>query len=270
MKAVFLVDNNGTETLEGEWGLSVYIETDALNILLDTGASALFIENAKKLGKDLTKIDVGVLSHAHDDHSTGIPDFFKVNNKAKFYLRKPAVANCYSYEEGEYQYIGIPEEILTEYAERVVLADGDVELAPGIYLIPHKTPGLESIGVRENMFLKTDNGYRPDDFAHEQSLVIETEKGLVIFNSCCHGGTMNILREVEETLPGKDIYALIGGFHLYNKTEDEVRSVGRALKEHGLRYVCTGHCTGDEAYAILEEELGDILHPMYCGMEMTI
>ena len=81
---------------------------------------------------------------------------------------------------------------------------------------------------------------------------------------------MNIIREVEDTLPGKDIYALIGGFHLYNKTEDEVRSVGRALKEHGLRYVCTGHCTGDEAYAILEEVLGDILHPMYCGMEMTI
>ena len=193
MKAVFLVDNNGTETLEGEWGLSVYIEANTLNILLDTGASALFTENAEKLGKDLTKIDVGVLSHAHDDHSTGIPEFFKVNSKAKFYLRKPAAANCYSYEEGEYKYIGIPEEILTEYADRVVLADGDVKLAPGIYLIPHKTPGLESIGIRENMFLKTEDGYRPDDFAHEQSLVIETEKGLVIFNSCCHGGTMNII-----------------------------------------------------------------------------
>ena len=28
--------------------------------------------------------------------------------------------------------------------------------------------------------------------------------------------------------------------------------------------------TGDEAYEILKEELGEILHPMYCGMKMEI
>ncbi len=270
MKAVILVDNNGTECLTGEWGLCVYIETKAADILLDTGASALFIENAEKLGKDLKKVDAAVLSHAHWDHANGIADFLNVNSRAKFYLRKPIAPNCYSYEDGEYGYIGIPENVLSDYSERIVLAEGDVTIAPGAYLIPHKTAGLEQIGIRENMFLKTEYGYKPDDFAHEQSLVIETPKGLVIFNSCSHGGTMNILREVEETLPGKNIYALIGGFHLYNKTEDEVRTVGRALKEYGIKYVCTGHCTGDEAYAVLKEELGEILHPMYCGMEIEI
>ena len=122
--------------------------------------------------------------------------------------RKPIAPNCYSYEDDEYSYIGIPENVMSDYGDRIVLAEGDVTIAPGVYLIPHKTAGLEQIGIRENMFLKTKYGYKPDDFAHEQSLVIETSKGLVIFNSCSHGGTMNILREVEETFPEKNIYAL--------------------------------------------------------------
>ena len=49
----------------------------------------------------------------------------------------------------------------------------------GVYLIPHKTPGLQEIGKREMMYLKTPQGFVPDNFSHEQSLVIDTDKGLV-------------------------------------------------------------------------------------------
>lgn len=52
-----------------------------------------------------------------------------------------------------------------------------------------------------------------DDFSHEQSLVLDTKEGLVIFNSCSHGGADVIIREAEAAFPGKQIYGLIGGFH---------------------------------------------------------
>jgi 7,8-dihydropterin-6-yl-methyl-4-(beta-D-ribofuranosyl)aminobenzene 5'-phosphate synthase len=66
------------------------------------------------------------------------------------------------------------------------------------------------------MFVRTDSGFKPDDFSHEQSLVLETDMGLIIFNSCSHGGAVNIINEIKSTFPGKHIYGLIGGFHLFN------------------------------------------------------
>ena len=94
----------------------------------------------------------------------------------------------------------------------------------------------------------TESGWLPDNFSHEQSLVIETEKGLVIVNSCSHGGAVNIIREIKETFPQKHIYGLVGGFHLFNKSDDEIRKVAQEIKNIGIDYVCTGHCTRERAF----------------------
>ena len=51
MLATVLIDNISCGEMEGEWGLSIYIEYNEKNILLDTGASDLFAKNAKKLGR---------------------------------------------------------------------------------------------------------------------------------------------------------------------------------------------------------------------------
>ena len=66
-----------------------------------------------------------------------------------------------------------------DYADRIEFATGDYRLCDGVYLIPHKTPGVQEIGKREMMYLKTPQGFVPDNFSHEQSLVIDTDKGLV-------------------------------------------------------------------------------------------
>lgn len=168
------------------------------------------------------------------------------------------------------KYIGIPKKILEEYPDRFVFAKDDTKIADGVYLIPHKTPNLEKIGRREHMYQRRADGWHPDNFSHEQSLVFETDKGLVIFNSCSHGGAANIINEVARTFPDKEVHAIIGGFHLYNKSAAEVREFAKRVKETGIQYVCTGHCTGDKAYAILKEELGDKLHQLRCRLVVEI
>lgn len=268
MRAVVLVDNIACEGLSGEWGLSIFIEYNDKRILLDTGASGLFAENAGKLGFKLEDVDYAVISHAHYDHSNGMAEFFKHNSRAKFFLREAADENCYKIEDGEYKYIGLPENILKEFPDRIEPVSGDFELTEGVYLIPHKTPDLKRIGIRENMVRKTSGGWIPDDFSHEQSLVFDTQQGLVIFNSCSHGGAANIINEIKQTFPGKRVYGIIGGFHLFNKTEDEVRNLAAKIKETGIEYVCTGHCTEEKAYGILEEELGEKLHQLHVNLEM--
>ncbi len=62
------------------------------------------------------------------------------------------------------------------------------------------------------MYQKTKLGWKPDNFCHEQSLVLDTDSGLVIFNSCSHGGVVNIINEVKAAFPEQKITALIGGF----------------------------------------------------------
>ena len=55
--------------LQAEHGLSLYIETSGHRLLFDTGASDLFIRNARLLHIDLQKVDYLILSHGHSDHT---------------------------------------------------------------------------------------------------------------------------------------------------------------------------------------------------------
>lgn len=268
MKATVLTDNIGTESLPGEWGLSIYIETGSLNILLDCGASALFRQNAESLGLDIAAVDMAVLSHAHYDHADGMADFFRHNRRAKFYLQSAAAENCYKIEEGEYKYIGLPSHILQDFAPRIQQVDGPFQLANGVWLLPHATPGLAEAGKQANMYRLCNGEWQPDDFAHEQSLVFERPEGLVVFNSCSHGGVLNIIREAEEQL-GRPVCRLIGGFHLYQQTPQQVQTLAGQLRQAGLTAIHTGHCTGEAAFDILQQELGQTVQQLRVGLEIT-
>ncbi len=268
MKATVLTDNIKNCGLKGEWGLSIFIEYEDKKILLDTGASSLFYRNATALGLKIEEVDFAVLSHAHYDHSDGMPKFFEENKKAKFYLREGSAENCYGKKWIFSKYIGIKRGILESYKSRIELVRDKTELTDGVYLLGHSTPNLKEIGVKEGMYKKTQKKWLPDDFSHEQSLIFETEGGLVIFNSCCHGGADNIIKEAAEAFPDKKIKAIIGGFHLFNKSEAVVREFAKRVKETGISEVYTGHCTGDKAFSILKEELGEKVRQLKVGLVM--
>lgn len=270
MKTVMsvVIDNKACNGLKGEWGLSIVVDYKGKKILVDAGASDLFIDNMAKLNIDIRDIDYAMLSHAHFDHANGIPAFFKKNDKAKFYIRETTKDNCYAKRLFFYKYIGIPKRMMDEYDDRIEVVSGDYKLMDGVYLLPHKTANLENIGKKEKMYLKTDNGYVFDNFAHEQSLVVDTDKGLVIINSCSHGGAVNIINEVKNTFKDKHIYGIIGGFHLYNKKDAEVLEVAECIKDTGIEFVCTGHCTEERAYNILKGVLKDKLIQLHSGLIM--
>lgn len=265
MKITVVIEDSAPETLLKEWGLSLHIAFQGKNYLLDTGASSNFLKNAEKLGVDIADVDYAVLSHAHDDHSNGIDGFFAVNEMAPLYLRNGTAENCYRQEGSEMLYEGIMKGTLNRYKDRIVYVQGDYKIAENVYLIPHKTPGLEKIGERSKMYVEINGEMIFDDLSHEQSLVFVTEKGLVIFNSCSHGGADVIIREVAETFKGKDVLAMIGGFHLFETAGKEVRELAESLKHTGVKKIYTGHCTGKKAYSILSQALGPIVSDLDTG-----
>ena len=101
----------------------------------------------------------------------------KRNRHAKFYLQKSCAENCYAYEEGRFRYIGIPKDLLTAYQDRLIYADGDAALCDGVYAVAHKRKNREKKSVSGSRCIRRKNGgFLPDNFDHEQSLVLETEK----------------------------------------------------------------------------------------------
>lgn len=309
MKATVIIDNITHNVLIAEWGLAFYIEYECqkysdcqengdapelCRILLDTGASDSFADNAAALGIDLAAVDFAVLSHAHYDHANGMAAFFERNQAAPFYIGAGAAENCYHGYGPDARYIGLPQGILAAYPDRIKFADDEIrQIAPGITLIGHRKKylaehdiDLGKIGEKADMYIcqsaetaecghaaddtvfsDKENGliWRPDSFDHEQSLVFETEKGLVVFNSCCHGGADNIINEISDLYPEQKIYAIIGGFHLFETPDDEVIGFAKRLRDTGVEKVITGHCTGEHACEILSQELGDMVETLYTG-----
>jgi len=270
MRAKILIDNIAAENFTGEWGLAVWIEYENHKLLLDTGTTGVFAENARKMDICLNEAELCVISHGHYDHANGLKAFFRENNHAKAYFRDTAQKHYYGVKEGKRRYIGVNREIFREYAERLEFARGNVRLLPGVWLIPHSSAGLEKIAARSDLYVRRLLRMKPDNFSHEQSLVFETEKGLVIFNSCSHAGPDNIIAEVTAAFPGKQICALIGGLHLYKLTDDEVRAFAERLRKTGVQKVLTGHCTGQRAFEVLQEELGEVVQQLYTGMEIEL
>lgn len=294
--------------LQPEWGLSAFIEFNGHRILLDTGASRNFIANAVAMGMDLSTVDAGILSHAHYDHAGGMEEFFKVNDHACFYLHEGASENCYSRHRFlglfSYQkYIGIHRGWLKRYSDRIIFvgssarkaandsshastncptcdsasksSDSIAEILPGVFLVGHSdsvfsAENRAAIATRNGLSIKENGKYIPDNFNHEQSLVFDTPKGLFIMNSCSHGGADNIVKEVQAAFPGKKIYAILGGFHLYRTADPQVRKFAERLLTLDVQKIYTGHCTGDHAFEILKEVLGNRAEQMYTGMEIEV
>jgi len=270
MKATILIDNIGSGELQGEWGLSLHIQYNGKTFLLDTGASDRFLENAGRLGIEISEVDYAILSHAHYDHTNGLDAFLSVNSKAPVFLSPLAEENCYAGLGFLSKYIGMPKGVVGMHAERIRRPEGVTEVCDGVYLVPHSTAGLGKIGRRNHLLVRRGYRYLPDDFSHEQTLVFRTEKGLVLLNSCSHAGADVITEEVLNVFPGEHIAAYIGGLHLFRMSEQEVNAVADKLAACNIDRIYTGHCTGQKAFEILRARFGNRIAQFECGMEILL
>jgi len=278
MDITVLMENLGPETLACEHGLAVHIQYKGHSILLDTGSSGAFADNARTLGVDLAGVELGVLSHGHYDHADGLRAFFRENASAPVYIRKGAMGAYYSVRSGTPKFIGIHREICRDYASRFVEVEGVYPLLDGVWLVENPAP--ESGAERaQHLYEKVgEDRFVEDSFAHEHSLVLEGDEGLVVFNSCCHAGVANIAAHIAQTFPGRPIAAFLGGFHMMGATgtdsincsEEYIHAVADRLLRLNIGQIYTGHCTGTPAFRLLQERLGDRLNYMKTGERIRL
>ena len=216
-----LVENNLREGLAGlksAHGISIFVERDGKSFLLDTGPGDEFYHNAVALGKKIEDVDFAFISHGHYDHGGGLALFLEKNGKAPVYLSRQAMEERHVAKIAGVikKDVSIDPELARKYPGRFKYTEGKTEIAEGIFAVSgighaHPLPSGNAI-----LFRDSGNGLVPDDFAHEQALVIRERDGLIVFSGCCHNGVLNVIDAVKTQFPGEAVKAVIGGFHLYN------------------------------------------------------
>lgn len=258
----FLIENKTDHPgLVAEHGLSIYIEVDGKKLLFDTGASALYAENAKKLGIRLEEVEGLVISHGHYDHTEGVPHFCRINQNAPVYIHKEAFEETYGIKNGKLEEkpcsILWDEEERNSLDPRITCTEGPLWLSEDI-VISGTLPDVQGQNPTETFFIKTSDGtFVKDKMNHEQILVIRQKEGLYIFSGCSHKGILPVIACARRLFPGARIAALIAGLHLYSAGADERKKVVEKIIAEEIDKVIPVHCTGIHAICDLKTALGD-------------
>jgi 7,8-dihydropterin-6-yl-methyl-4-(beta-D-ribofuranosyl)aminobenzene 5'-phosphate synthase len=280
VKVTCLVDNAARRgsRLWGEHGLAFLIETEAGRVLFDTGQSGtVLLHNLAALGVEPESTDVLAISHAHHDHTGGLPALLERTRPGL-----PLYANLDLFRErfsrrgarrgGKLESIGLPL-VREALAARVSLhLDADPqEIQPGVWTTGEIAPRPEPMGSSAHHLVREGTGWVPDPYRDDMSLVIEVNSGLLLLCGCCHAGLLNTLYHVQRVfeLP---IVAIAGGTHLVNADPDHLRHAGQVLLEmEALRRVYLNHCSGEAAFHALLLALGpDVVHPCPAGAQLDL
>ena len=263
MEVYTLLDNVSSDPrLIAEHGLSLYIETKGLRILFDCGQSDAFAKNAEAMGIDLSLVDLMVLSHGHYDHGGGLRRFLELNEKAPIYLSPRAFEPHY---RGTETYIGLDQTLRD--CPRFRPVDQILRLHHRLTIYPAALMPTPFPAPSYGLNLLEDGQFRPDDFLHEQYLLIEEDGKDILFSGCSHRGILNLADCFQPDV-------LIGGFH-FKKLDPQsegrktLEEAAQILSSYPIRYG-TGHCTGAAQYEFLHSLMGDQVKYLSVGTHWTL
>jgi 7,8-dihydropterin-6-yl-methyl-4-(beta-D-ribofuranosyl)aminobenzene 5'-phosphate synthase len=203
--------------LKAEWGFSCFISGTQKTILFDTGGDGLtLLSNIKKLKITPEQVELIFLSHIHGDHTGGLLEFLKKNNKAKIFL---------------------PHSFPSLFKKEIT--------ALGTPYIEVKEP----TEICQSVFSTGELGTS----IQEQSLIIETGKGLVIITGCAHPGIVSIVKKAKE-LVNRNVYMVLGGFHLLGSSKEEIEGIVGEFRKMGVEKVAPCHCSGDKTRELFQQE----------------
>jgi 7,8-dihydropterin-6-yl-methyl-4-(beta-D-ribofuranosyl)aminobenzene 5'-phosphate synthase len=251
----------GRVNLLAEWGLSILIEADDYQILLDTGLSFSAAYNAITLGIDLSQIDKIVFSHGHFDHTGGLLHILKMLSGAVEVIAHPDIwALKYARRpEREEEYIGVPfpKEAAETLGASFNLTREPVWIGENIVTSGEIPMITEYEKIDPMLYVKEKGELKPDPLWDDQALFLKSEKGLIIILGCAHRGIINTIRHAQELTGVESIYAVIGGTHLISASPQRMDLTIAELWNFGVQKLGVSHCTGLLASAILAHMFGE-------------
>ncbi len=214
-------DNNPhTPGLTTGWGFSCLITGFEKTILFDTGGDGkVLLDNMERLGIDPTEIDMVFISHDHWDHTGGLKTLLQENGSVEV-------------------------QMLSSFSDEVK----ETVRACGAELVENDSLKMLFPRVHTTGSLGTT--------IPEQSLVLETEKGLIIITGCAHPGVVEIIQHVREHFH-QEIQMVFGGFHLEGVDDKILESIISQFRRTGVTIAGPCHCSGDRCRELFGKEYGE-------------
>ena len=251
----------------GEHGFAALIEHDGGALLFDTGQGATLLHNAQRMNRDLRRMSQVALSHGHYDHTGGLLALLRECGPKEVYAHPDVFLPRYRVKDtGESISIGIPftEDLLREEGAVFNTSSDFREIAPGIFLTG-EVPRVNCFEQGDSGLYGEAAGVTADPIKDDQSLVIRTEKGLLLLLGCCHAGIVNTVEFAVARMGVQDIAAIIGGTHLGFCSPSQLEETLKALRSYPIRKFSASHCTGFTASARLLREFPGRFHPAHVG-----
>ncbi len=259
--------------LMAEHGLGYYIEKDGFRMLFDTGQGLVFENNLKTLGIEIKGIGHTVLSHGHYDHSGGLEPLVTKNPGLKIFAHPEAFTPKYvSFDASNFAYIGLSKTKteLSALGAEIECHTEPFEIAPGI-MTSGEIPMRHDFETVESYFYKdSQEGKTPDSIIDDQSLVISTEKGLVVVLGCTHRGLINTLDQIVEITGLNRFHAITGGLHLGGADKKRLEKTAEALKKFKIEKMIVGHCTGIKSAVYLYNAFPEMIEFGTVGKTLMI
>jgi 7,8-dihydropterin-6-yl-methyl-4-(beta-D-ribofuranosyl)aminobenzene 5'-phosphate synthase len=186
------------------FGFSGIVKYKDRYLLFDTGGdSPTLLENMETLGIKPSQISSVVLSHIHGDHTGGLLGFLEKNSNVNVY---------------------VPASFPSSFKDEIKSTGASL------------TEVDEPAKISNNIYSTGELG----TFIKEQSLIIDSDKGLIVITGCAHPGIVEIIKKAKEQ-HNKSVYL----------------AIVKEFRKLGVEKVAPSHCTGEPAIHAFTEEYGD-------------
>lgn len=248
----------------GEWGFAALVEADGRRILFDTGnRPRTVLENAAELKVELAQVPEVVLSHNHWDHTGGLLTLRReLRGREPAALARVHVGRGLFWSRPSADGAGESNLALKNREDFVAAGlvfvehEGPQQILPGVWLtgpVPRVHPERNFGAPRR---VRTPDGLVEDTIPEDQSLVIDTDRGLVIVTGCGHAGIVNTAEYARKIVRAAPLHAVLGGLHLYSLDDERLDWTADKLRSFGLENLLGAHCTGIEAVYRIRRRAG--------------
>jgi 7,8-dihydropterin-6-yl-methyl-4-(beta-D-ribofuranosyl)aminobenzene 5'-phosphate synthase len=253
-----------------------YDDSSEFQFLFDVAGGTPALEHNVEVMKetvkrDLSPIEMIILSHGHWDHVAGLLKVFELTNKSAPVLCHPdaLLHKVFTSDDGKRSEIGIHKYFSASELEskfEVITTTEPYKIADGIMttgVVPRINDYERLTGNLQKMTTEKDGKETPDYIEDDLSVFFHMkDDSVIILTGCCHSGVVNTIEHVVNLAGSSSVIGIVGGLHLHDASKTRLEKTTKSLKKYPITTLAPCHCTGLRGRAALmyafEESFKDI------------
>ena len=145
-----------------------------------------------------------------------------------------------------------------------------LEVIPDIFTSGEIKDRTEKEATKMMLQLDGDK-WTQDRLLDDLSILLDTDKGLVLLCGCCHAGILNTLKQIPKNLTDKKVTAIIGGTHMMIFSKKDLNHISEILKnEYDTPELYLNHCSGENTIKFFKENYASgMVHDIHVGDSLS-